>query len=205
MGLVRIASRSLENPRISLNDPNAWEDLGATSSDSGVRVNERTALGYAAWWRGINLVSRDVGKLPLNVYKRDGKGKVKDIEHPAYRLLRWKPNPYMTSITFKQILMGHVLMRGNGYGYIFRRGDGSPEAILPLMPDRTYPVRENGRLWYVTTITLSSGQGAPLEQRKLSPEDVLHIKGLGYDGLEGYDVLTYARDSLGLGLAARKF
>jgi HK97 family phage portal protein len=208
MGIVRLASRSLENPSISLQDPSAWDDFsGGGPSDSGVRVNERTALTYDAVWRAINLISRDVGKLPTMVYKRDGKGKSRDTDHPAFRLLRWKPNEYMGAFTFKQTLMAHVLLRGNGYAYIFRNADGTPQSLLPLMPDRTYPVRENSRLWYVTTVSLSSGQGQPIqtEQRKLVAEDVLHFRGLGHDGLSGYDVISYARDSIGLGLAARKF
>src|SRR3990167_5198994 len=207
--LVNIVSRSLENPAISLNDPPHWEDFGASPADSSVRVSQKSALSYAAVWRAVNLISRDVAKLPLYPYRYGGPegGKNVDTQHQSYNLVRHKANLEMSAFVFRQTLQAHVLLRGNGYGYIYRNGDGSPDEIVPLLPDVTYPVMENGRLWYVTTIYKTAGPNQPIpqEQRKLRPEDVLHIKGLGYDGLVGYDVLSYARDSFGLGLAARKF
>lgn len=202
---------SLENPSTPLSNPDEWlyEALGARKSASGVRVNRETALTYAAVWRGTNLISRDVGKLPLVIYKRQGEGKARAPEHAAYNLLRRKPNQYMTAFVFRQTLQAHVLLRGNGYAYIFRRGDGTPLELLPLNPDSTYPVRENGVLMYITEISLTvQGQtgGAPVVQlRKLPAADVLHIKGLSFDGLIGYDVITKARESLGLGIAMEEF
>lgn len=189
---------SIENPVVDLNNPDHWEEyFGASPSKSGVRVNRKSALGYAAFWRGVNLISRDMGKLPLVLYKRKGEGKEKDTKHPAFRLLRRKPNSEMTAFVFRQTLMGHALIEGNGYAYIFRKGSGDPTELIPLDPTVTYPVREGGKLWYVTTVRM--------EQRKLNPADVLHIKGLSFDGLIGYSVLEVARESLGLGVALRDY
>lgn len=189
--------RSIENPAVSLDDPAAWDLLGAEKTSTGVRVSRRTTLGYSPFWRGVNLISRDVAKLPLFVYKRVGDGKERDANHPAYAVLRNKPNAEMTSFIFRQVLQSHALIEGNGYAFIDRDGAGNPMELIPLDPTATYPVRENGRLWYVTQV----GQ----KLRKLDPSNVLHIKGLGYDGLVGYSIIHMARESIGLGVALRDY
>lgn len=186
-----------ENPRFNLNDPVAWDALGAEPASSGQRVNRDIALTYSPWWRGVNLIANDVAKLHQYVWRRIGGRKEKAVDHPAYYLLRRKPNPYQTASDFRRQLTGHVVAQGNGYAYIVRRGDGGASELWPLLPDCTWPVRANGVLYYVTQV------GG--EQRKLPAADVLHIQGLGYDGLQGYSVVDKAREALGVGLARAKW
>jgi len=190
-----------DNPRFSLNDPAAWDALLAGDpASSGVPVNRQTALAYSPWWRGINLIAGDAGKLALHVYRRVGgrdAGKERDPAHVAYPLLRRKPNAYQTAFQFRRQLTAHALASGNGYAYILRDGAGRPLELLPLDPDTTFPVRADGRLLYVTE--------AAGEKRKLLAENVLHIKGLGHDGLCGYGVVDKAREGLGLGIGSRKY
>lgn len=186
--------RSMENPNVPL----GWDDaLYGERSDSGVRVTRESALTYSPWWRGINLVSTDVAKLPLDVYRRQGEGKTRDTAHPSYRLLRRKPNAEMTAFIFRQTLQSHALSCGNGYAYIFRDGAANPKELIPLDPEQTYPVRVNGVLWYITK--------ANNQERRLNPVDVLHIKGMSGDGLVGYSVYRKAATSIGLGKAAQKY
>lgn len=193
--------RSLENPSTPLSDPDDWllDALGAGPATTGVRVNRKSALTYSAFWRGVNLIAASVAKLPLFVYAREGPGKRRAPEHPAYYLLRKKPNRFATAARFRETLQGHALTAGNGYAAIFRAGDGTPIELAVLNPDVTYPVRETGTgiVIYVTQVA-----GQPI---KLAASDVLHIAGLGFDGLTGYSVLQYARNSLGLGMAAEQY
>jgi HK97 family phage portal protein len=211
--IVVPALRTGENPAYPLSSifegSDVWDGLtGGESSAAGVRVNPRRALGYSALWRGVNLIAGAVGRLPMSVYKRVGKGKAIDTAHPAHRLLRRKPNPYMTAYTFRQTLQAHALLRGNGYASIRREG-GRPVELLPLDPDKVTPVRANGELWYVVRGT------APGKRRqraadwsnavRLPSTDVLHIRGLGFDGLCGYDVVRILRDTIGGALAARDY
>ena len=198
--LFPASRRSIENPSTPLSSGDDWmyEALGAVKASSGVNVNRETALTYAAWWRGVNLISRDVAKLPVHVYRKGSEGKQRDTDHPAYYLLRRQPNRDMTPFHFRQTMMSHVLAEGNGYAYIDRAGDASPLELIPLLPYRTYPVRVKGRIWYVTA--LNTG-----EERKIPAEDILHIKGLSFDGLVGYSVIRKARESLGLGMAFDTF
>lgn len=199
-GLIR---RSLEDPSVPLSDIDSDHYLfpgltGGTSSDAGVRVSYKQALSYPAFWRGINLISRDVAKIPLLVYKRTtGQDRDRAPEHPAYPLIRRRPSKLMKAFDFKQTITSHGMMHGNGYAYIYRGGDGRPLEMLPLSPLSTYWLIVDGELWYITTV-----DG---EQRKLDSADVVHIKGLGSDGLGGYDVVSIAKHTLGLGLAIRKF
>lgn len=195
------AGRSVENPSTPLSSGADWmyDVLGATKSASGVRVNRKTVFTYSPFWRAVNLLCRDTAKLPFSVYKHIGAKGAKDIDrkHPAHYLLRRKPNREQTAYAWKSLLIAHAIVEGNGYSYIFRRGNARPDELVPLLPDRTYPLRKEGVLWYVTTV---NG-----EMRKLVPEDVIHVKGLGFDGLAGYPLYQFARDSLGVGMAAVKF
>ncbi|MFH1605213.1 MAG: phage portal protein [Pseudomonadota bacterium] len=202
--LTLLGSRqSLENPTTPMNNPDTWlyDALGATTSITGLRVSRQTALTLDTVCRAIRLIATDIGKTPIHIYRRvtvaESEGKERAPDHPAFQLLRYKPNAEMHAMTFKQTLQAHALGHGNGYAYIFRDEAARPLALLPLNPDATYPVRENYRLWYVTTV-----QG---EMRKLVPEDVLHLKGFGFDGLQGYNIFSKARESIGLGLATREY
>lgn len=192
---------SIENPSVPLSQATAEMFSGEVATTSGVRVGRRRALGYSAVWRAVNLIAGDVGRLRVYVLRNDGAGKGPDKSHPAYRLLRRKPNPHMTAFTFRQTLQAHALTEGNGYAYV-RRADGLPAEILLLDPDRTYPVLVAGDLWYVTSIPRG---GSRYEMVKLPCTDVIHIKGLGYDGLVGYPVLKILRDTVGKAIAARDY
>lgn len=193
--------RNDENPNTPLNleypDDATYGAFGAARSLSGVRVNRRKALGYPAVWRAVNLISGDVAKLPLCVYHQVGRNREAAVDHPAYRLLRRKPNDGMTAFVFKQTIMAHLLTEGNAYAFIDRDKGGRPLNLLLLNPDNTTPIRLGGDPWYVYNV---NG-----EKRKIPGVDVLHFKGLGFDGLQGYPVLRVAAESLGVALAARDF
>lgn len=192
------------NPR----DPVLKKLFGAgLKTSAGVDVDEDTSLTYAAVFRAVSLISNSVAKLPLFVYRRTADGKERDKDHPAYRLLRRKPNDEMTAGVFRRTLQHHALLWGNGYAWIMRDNADRPMAMVPLLPDRTWPIRlqndterglqEAGELVYVTRI-----KDKPWT---IPSRDMLHIRGLGFDGLRGYGVVQYAKESLGLGLGAREF
>jgi HK97 family phage portal protein len=200
MSIISLVRRSLENPSTPLSAPDDWlyTALGAYKSSAGVSVNAQTALTYSAFWRAVNLISSDTAKLPLLVYKKKGKARQVAIKHPAYKLLRRKPNSETKAFDFRRTLMGHALSVGNGYAYIVRSGAGDPLELIQLNPLVTYPVRANGRLWYVTEPPNS-------EMRKLPADDVLHIKGLSFDGMQAYSIVEKARETLGLGMALETY
>ena len=191
-------TRSLENPATSFNDPENWIADQSPPAASGVRVSVESALRYSPWWRGINLVSRDVGKLPFVVYKNVGGGKERDKKHPAYSLMRYRVNnELMSAFIWKQTMQSHAMSYGNGYSWIKRSGDARPQELIILNPFDVIPFRENGRLWYAIRV---NG-----EWIRENPANIFHIKGLSPDGLVGYPVYSKAREAIGEGSAAQKY
>lgn len=171
---------------------------GGTSSDSGVSVGPASAMKYAPYFQAISLISGDVGKIPLPLYERTSEGRERDRKHRAYRLMMHEFSDTMTADVGKQVLQAHALGWGNGRGALLRDNAMNPLAIVPLLPDRTRTEVYNSEIWHITKI--NDGQ----EERAYRDENVLHIKGLGFDGITGYSVAHMAKNSLGLGMAAEK-
>lgn len=189
--------RSIETPAIPLTANNIGEVMGTRPASSGVEVTHETALGYPALWRAVNIRSSTIGRLPLYVLKRDGKAKTRDKIHPAYRLLTERPNKDMGAKAFRQTLEAHAILTGGGFAYIERDSFGQPVSLLPLNPEHVLPFRENGLLSY----SLLDGTSMTVEK----PENILHIRGLSWDGVNGYGAIDILKDSIGIGLAAQKF
>ena len=176
-------------------------------STSGKRVNERSAMQMTAVYSCVRILSEAVAGLPLHLYQyTDGGRREKAVEHPLYFLLHDEPNPEMTSFVFRETLMTHLLLWGNAYAQIIRNGKGEVMALYPLMPDRmTVDRDEKGRLYYEYT---TSSDDAPINKKstvKLSPSDVLHIPGLGFDGLVGYSPIAMAKNAIGMAIACEEY
>lgn len=177
------------------------------SAASGKHVNERTSMQMTAVYSCVRILSEAVASLPLNVYRyTDSGGKEKAIDHTLYRLLHDEPNPEMSSFIFRETLMTHLLLWGNAYAQIIRNGKGEVVALYPLMPDRMTVDRDkNGRLYYKYT---KSNDDAPTMENGsvyLDPSDVLHVPGLGFDGLVGYSPIAMAKNAIGLAIAAEEY
>lgn len=183
------------------NTPSDWmfEAFGRTSTDSGISVTADSALTFAPWFQGISTIAASVAMVPLDVYERAADdNRIKHRDHAAYELLNRRANRVMTAFTVREILQAHALSWGNGYAAIVSRGS-EPAELVPLMPDVTEPVRTaDGGVAYETTLLDGT-------KKVIAGDNVLHIKGLGYDGLKGYSVFRYARNSLGLGIAAERY
>lgn len=197
---VRNAGGSPENPSVPL-DPDAWEERGwmASRNDSGVRMTHANAIGHPPIMRAINLVARSVAKLPSSVYRLGANPDDAVIErsHPAHRLISRKVNDAIRAYTWKQTMLYHALLRGNGYSAIIRQGL-DPIALVLLDPIKTEPfVSASGEVFYATE--------AGGVKRKIPAADVFHIKGLSFDGLVGHDILTVVANALAMGPAARKW
>ena len=170
--------------------------FGGTAS--GKTVNERTAMQTTAVYACVRILAETIASLPLNVYRSTDNGKEKATDHQLYYLLHDEPNPEMTSFVFRETLMSHLLLWGNAYAQIIRDGRGRILALYPLLPDRmTVDRTTDGRLYY--------------EDRKdtgyviLRPEDILHIPGLGFDGLVGYSPIAMAKNAIGMAIATEEY
>jgi HK97 family phage portal protein len=156
----------------------------------------------------VRILSETLAGLPLHVYRyNDSGGKEKYLKHPLYKLLHDEPNPEMTSFAFRETLMSHLLLWGNAYAQIIRNARGEVIALYPLMPNKMTVDRDSkGRLFYLYSRT---SDDAPTlgddSQVYLAPSEVLHIPGLGFDGLIGYSPIAMAKNAVGLAIATEEY
>ena len=177
------------------------------NSTAGKRVNERSAMQMTAVYSCVRILSESVASLPLHLYRytKNG-GKEKAVNHPLYFLLHDEPNPEMTSYVFRETLMTHLLLWGNAYAQIIRNGKGEVIALYPLMPDRmTVDRNEKGELYYEYQLSSDDAKINKESTVKLKREDVLHVPGLGFDGLVGYSPIAMAKNAIGLAIAAEEY
>lgn len=195
-GFLDTITNSIENPATPISSAAVLAHLGMSGeSAAGVQVTEKKGLGLSTVWRAVSQISGDAAKVPVDVFRREGEeDRVRDRDHPASKVLR-RPFPGQTTrLRFRRTLLFHALYRGNGYALVIRDKGERPVRLILLPPTpTTYPVVVEGQKWYVTTI-----KGV---QKKFKPEDVVHIPGLSYDGLEGLDVLNVMVDVFGLEIA----
>ena len=189
----------------SLKDPALAELFGAGSRTlAGPVVTELMAYTVDAFWCGVNKLGSDIAKTPLNLLKRRKEG---GSEHytdaPAYKLLKYSPNPETRSLVFRRTLTAHAIVYGNGYAEIVRDRFGRPAALWLLHPSRVRP-------YYDTKEVEQDGRRSPLRylvdgQTIFAPRDILHIQGLSDDGVTGFNLVSVAREALGLALASERF
>lgn len=175
---------------------------------SGKPVNERTAMQTTAVYACVRILAEAVASLPLHVYEyQDDGGKKLVHDHPLYYLLHDEPNPEMTSFVFRETLMSHLLIWGNAYAQIIRDGAGRVLGMYPLLPDKMEVQRDDkGNIYYV--YSRNSDENPTFKEYgniKLKAEDVLHIPGLGFDGLIGYSPIAMAKNAVGMTLACEEY
>ena len=167
-------------------------------SSSGKSVNEKSALQTTAVYACVRILAETIASLPLHTYRYSPGGKEKALDHPLYYLLHSEPNPEMTSFVFRETLMGHLLLWGNAYAQIIRDGRGRVLGLYPLLPSKMlvnrtdqgilyYQYEKDGRIYF------------------LPDTDVLHIPGLGFDGLVGYSPIAMAKNAIGMAIATEEY
>lgn len=176
-------------------------------STSGISVNERTAMQTTAVYSCVRILAEAIASLPLHLYRYTDKGKERVFDHPLYHILHDEPNEEMTSFVFREVLMSHLLIWGNAYAQIIRDGRGQVLGLYPLLPDKMEVDRvENGELYYIYTRNTEENPNFKDYGRiYLRREDVLHIPGLGFDGLVGYSPIAMAKNAVGMTLACEEY
>ena len=179
--------------------------MGGTTA--GKVVTERSAMQMTAVYSCVRILAEAIAGLPLHLYRyREDGGKEKATDHPLYLLLHDEPNPEMSSFVFRETLMTHLLLWGNAYAQIIRNGKGEVMALYPLMPNKMSVDRdENGQLYYTYTRSAEEAKTADSGRVILLPKDVLHIPGLGFDGLVGYSPIAMAKNAIGLAIATEEY
>lgn len=205
MGIFSGLFHSRDKPSNSTNGSGYRFFLG--NSTAGKAVTERSAMQMTAVYSCVRILAEAIAGLPLHLYcyKEDG-GKEKALGHPLYLLLHDEPNPEMSSFVFRETLMTHLLLWGNAYAQIIRNGKGEVVALYPLMPNRMTVDRDSsGQLFYSYQMSNSDAPTMPGGTVILKPSDVLHVPGLGFDGLVGYSPIAMAKNAIGLAIATEEY
>ena len=193
-----------------------WKSVGSTPgwlvgllndfgmSSSGVSVTEVSTLQLTAAYCAINLIARTMAALPLPVYRRDADGgRSRASNHPAYSLLHDRAHPLMTSMVFRETMMAHVLVFGNGYAKIVRDPiSREPWRLEPWVPDHVgLEITDDGTQMMYSYRKPPGGAITDVA----NSEDMLHFKGLGGNGLVGWSPIKCCMSAIGLGLATQEF
>ena len=188
------------------NNPPPWLihalNLSTTATDTatGINITAETALQLPAVLAAVRVLSESVASLPFLVYERQERGKRRATEHYLYSILHNAPNPEMTAFEFWELAMQHLPVWGDFFANVVRDGGGRVRQLWPLRPDRMEEIKraDDKRLRY--------GYRMPDGQlRWLWPNEILHIRGMGSDGIRGRSLIGLARQSVSLGLAAEEF
>ena len=205
MGIFSGLFKSRDKPQNSTAGSSYTFFMGG--STAGKHVNERSAMQMTAVYSCVRILAEAVAGLPLHLYRyNESGGKEKAIDHPLYLLLHDEPNPEMSSFVFRETLMTHLLLWGNAYAQIIRNGKNEVIALYPLMPNKMEVDRdEYGQLYY--KYQRSNDEAPTMEGSSviLKPCDVLHIPGLGFDGLVGYSPIAMAKNAIGMAIACEEY
>ena len=174
---------------------------------SGKTVNEFTAMQTTAVYSCVRILAEAVASLPLHVYRYKENGKERVYNHHLYHILHNEPNTEMSSFVFRETLMSHLLIWGNAYAQIIRDGAGRVVALYPLLPNKMTVSRDkNGENYYIYTTTSDENPNfKDYGSVVLRKQDVLHIPGLGFDGLVGYSPIAMAKNAVGMTIATEEY
>ena len=176
-------------------------------STSGKKVTEKSAMQMTAVYACVRILSESIASLPVHLYQYESEGnKARAVKHPLYRILHDEPNPEMTSFVFRETLMTHLLLWGNAYAQIIRNGKGEIIGLYPLMPNRmTVDRDDSGRICYRYLMQDSDAGAGRSGYVTLRPSELLHVPGLGFDGLVGYSPIAMAKNAIGLSIATEEY
>lgn len=178
-------------------------------SDAGETVNEKSAMQIATVYACVRLLAESVAGLPLHLYKYTGdagRDKERATDHPLYKLLYRQPNPEMTSFSYFETLMTHLLLYGNAYSQVIRDGRNNVVSLYPLLPENVEVDRdENGRIYYIYHAYTDEKPGERDKDIFFRADEIFHVPGLGFNGLVGFSPIAMMKNSLGTTLAVEKY
>lgn len=177
-----------------------FEWLAGGSASAGIAVTEQSAMRVSAVYACVNLIGGAIASLPLPIYQRTANGRER-AQHGYWWLLNEQPNERMSAAVFWEYMNASILLLGDAFAEIERPTEKSPvaSALTPHHKSRVRVIKAEGRLWY--QVTDDDGN-----KRLLNQDDMLHIPGPGFDGLNGMSQIRHAlRNPAGIALAADEY
>lgn len=196
-------------PKVEDNIRDSGQTFIFGRADSGENVDEKSAMQIATVYACVRLLAESVAGLPLHLYRMtDGRGNAKEraTDHPLYKLLYRQPNPEMTSFSFRETMMTHLLLWGNAYAQIIRDGKNGILGLYPLFPDNVEVDRdEHGEIYYIYHAYTDEVPGEQNKDVYFRYDEVFHVPGLGFNGLVGFSPIAMMKNSLGTTLAVERY
>ena len=176
-------------------------------ANSGENVDEKSAMQIATVYACVRLLAESVAQLPLHLYKTtEPDGQEKAPDHPLYKILYREPNPEMTSFSYWEAVMTHLLLWGNSYSQIIRDGKNNVLGIYPLLPENVEIDRtDKGELYYIYHAYTNEVPGENNKDIVFRRDEILHIPGLSFNGLVGFSPIAMMKNSLGTTMAVEKY
>lgn len=173
--------------------------FGWLSTKSGANVNTTTALEVTVVLSCVRVIAEGIAQVPLKLFQESGRNLNPATEHPLYRLLHRKPNPWMSSYELRETLAIHAALTGNAVSFLNRMpGSGRILEIVPFRPsDVTIKRESDGMPSY--TVTAPDGT-----RRQIPRSHIWHIRGPSWDGAAGLEIIKYAREAIGLAMATEE-
>lgn len=165
-----------------------------------LNVTPDAALQLTAVYACVRVLAEGTASLPFKLARVDDDGEREPItDHWLYRLFAQRPNAFQNPFEFREMLQGHVALRGNAYCQIVGKADGSVSDLIPLNPDRVkVDVASSGDWRY----RVKQQDGSEVV---LARQDVFHLRGLTSDGIMGISPIAAARSAIALGLSAQAY
>lgn len=199
MNLLQRVVNLFEDKR-STNSQQLFELIAlGNATHAGPSVTEDNAMRSSAVYACIRIISESIASLPLVLYRQNGRNKERATNHPAYPLLHDMANPEMTAFEWRELMMAHALLTGNGFSEKDIDSQGRVRALWPLHPGKMerYEKRSDGLWWFYRT--------PDNDLRAIPQYRIHHIKGLG-NGIMGYSpIMQAARQAIGLSLATEEY
>lgn len=176
-------------------------------ANSGEMVDEKSAMQIATVYACVRLLAESVAQLPLHLYRAsDNDGQEKATDHPLYKILYREPNPEMTSFSYWEAVMTHLLLWGNSYSQVVRDGRNNVLGLYPLLPENVEIDRtDKGELYYIYHAYTNEVPGENNKDIVFRRDEILHIPGLGFNGLVGFSPVAMMKNALGTTIAVEKY
>lgn len=175
---------------------------GGGTSSTGLSVTTETAMRVGAVYSCVLVLSQSVAQLPLHLYRENAGEKEKATKNNLYYLVHDQPNEWMTSYEMKQLVMAHLLLRGNSVWLKTRGTRGDVREIIPIHPDRVAEIEQDDQYRLFYKIRRPDGGGGQIDT--IPSSSVIHFRGISTNGFTGVNPIQYAREMIGLSMATEK-
>ena len=179
---------------------NFWFEPVGVNTTAGMRVTADGAMQLSAVFACVRIISSQFASLPFVLYRnRRNGGKTRVVQHPVYQLVSRRPNSYQNAFEWREMMAGHLVLRGNAFNQIVTNGQGEITALIPLHPDRvTIEILPNGGYRYQYTDLAGNKQ-------IFARGEIWHLRGLSSDGIIGLSPIALARNAFGGAMAAQDY